>query len=104
MGRRQAVTDTHGTKLMQLKPNNIVQAALADLKLRERKKENKADAEEEYSFARKHVQRATSAAHLVALAYFDPRAASTTTKRATFYVYEDSAVLKQALVQLLTEE
>jgi hypothetical protein len=102
MGRRQSVTDTHGTKLMQLKPASIVQAAHADLKLRDAKKEKKADPELQYSFARKHVQRAVSVGHLVALAYFDPGAANSTDKRSTYIVYQDRSLLKQTLIQLLT--
>jgi hypothetical protein len=104
MARRQSVTDTHGTKLMQLKPVNIVQAAHADLRLRDKKRNHEADPEQQYSFARKHVQRAVSVSHLIALAYFDPNAAQQTDKRATYIVYEDRALLKKTLVELLATE
>lgn len=104
MGRRQSVTDTHGTKLMQLKPANIVQAAVADLELREKKKKAEADPELQYSFARKHVQRAASPCHLIALAYFEPAAAAATDKRATFLVYQDRMLLKETLAELLASE
>lgn len=94
----------HGTKLMQLKPNNIVQAARADLRLLERKKTKTADPEEKYSFARKHVQKANDIGHLIALAYFDPNAAKSTDKKSTYIVYEDRDLLKATLLGILTEE
>lgn len=89
----------HGTILNRLKPVNIVQAAERDLQLRERKRENKADPEERYAFARRHVQRARSAAHLIAIALFEPT--PKTDKRSTLIVYGDRELLRQALVELL---
>lgn len=93
----------HGTELVRLKPNNILQAAEADLRLKQRKKEKEAEPDAMYSFARKHVQRATSAGHLIALAYFDPNAALSTDKKSTYVVYNDREVLRQALLGLLEE-
>jgi hypothetical protein len=89
----------HGTLLSRLKVSNIVQAAEADLKLRARKRERKADPEAMYSFARKHVQRACSVEHLIALAYFDPK--PKTDKRSTLIVYGDRDLLRETLCQLL---
>lgn len=89
----------HGTVLARLKIVNIVQAAESDLRLRERKRENKADPELMYSFARKHVQRARDIAHLVALAYFEPK--PKTDKRSTLIVYGDHALLRETLITLL---
>lgn len=94
----------HGTKLVQLKPNNIIQAAKADLRLRERKKEKEADPDERYSFARKHVQRANDIGHLIALAYFDPNAALSTDKKSTYVVYKDRDLLRETLLGLLNGE
>ncbi len=91
----------HGTVLSRLKASNILQAAEADLRLRERKRERKADPEAMYSFARKHVQRAKSAAHLVALAYFDPDVK--TDKRSTMIVYGDVDLLRETLILLLAQ-
>lgn len=91
----------HGTTLIRLKPNNIVQAAEADLKLRERKKEKTAEPGALYSFARKHVQRANNVGSLVALAYFDPKAAESTDKKSTYIVYKDRDLLRETLVGLL---
>jgi hypothetical protein len=89
----------HGTLLSRLKASSILQAAVADLKLRDRKREHKADPEAMYSFARKHVQRARSAAHLIALAYFDP--VVKTDKRSTLIVYKDRELLRETLREVL---
>jgi hypothetical protein len=89
----------HGTVLNRLKPVNIVQAAEADLKLRERKRQRKADPEAMYSFARKHVQRAQSAAHLIALALFEKT--PKTDKRSTLIVYGDRDLLRETLIEAL---
>lgn len=94
----------HGTEFVRLKPNNILQAAKADLQLKERKKEKTAEPDAMYSFARKHVQRATSPGHLIALAYFDPNAAASTDKKSTYVVYNDRDVLKTALLDILNGE
>lgn len=91
----------HGTKLMQLKPVNIVQAAAADLRLLERKREDKADDEQPYTFHRRHVHRARNIPHLVALAYFEP---VNTDKRSTLIVYGDLPLLRETLIQLLQGE
>lgn len=94
----------HGTELNHLKPVNIVQAAAADLRLKQRKKERAADPEAMYSFARKHVNRANGVGMLVALAYFDPEAAATTDKKSTYIVYKDRDLLKAALLSVLDGE
>ena len=90
----------HGTELSRLKPINIVQAAERDLRLRERKRENKADPEEQYAFDRRHVNRARDIAHLIALAFFEPYNARTT-KRSTRIVYFDRDLLRETLAKLL---
>lgn len=92
----------HGTTLYRLKPVNIVQAAEADLKLAQRKGERRAADEEPYSFDRRHARRATSAAHLVALAYFSRQPA--TNKRSTLLIYRDRPLLRAALIDLLKQE
>ena len=91
----------HGTVLARLKPANIVQAAQSDLKLREKKRDEKAEPGEPYAFARRHVKRAHSVGHLIALAYFEPIVAATTDKRSTMIVYQDAEVLRLALLSLL---
>jgi len=91
----------HGTVLARLKPANIIQAAGADLKLRDKKRNDAADQREPYAFARRHVVRAHSLAHLIALAYFEPLAAVNTAKRGTMIVYSDPDVLRLALIEML---
>lgn len=91
----------HGTALARLKAVNLLQAALRDLKLRDAKKEDKADPDALYSFARKHVHRAKSPEHLIALAYFDPDAAASTDKHSTLIVYTDRDLLRVTLINLL---
>lgn len=93
-----------GTTLNRLKPANIVQAAEADLKLKEKKKAKLAEPGALYSFARKHVQRAETPGALIALAYFDPNAAASTDKKSTYVVYHDRALLKDTLRGLLDVE
>lgn len=91
----------HGTKIGGLKPVNIIQAAEADLRLKQRKKDGFREPGELYSFARKHVQRAKDAGQLVAFAYFDPDAASSTDKKSTYIVYSDRELLRLALLDVL---
>lgn len=93
----------HGTKLVQLKAANIVQAARADLRLLERKRAKTADPDALYSFARRHVKRARSEAHLIALAYFEPWFAQTTDKKSTMVVYHDRELLRLTLIGILNE-
>jgi hypothetical protein len=87
--------------LARLKPANIIQAANADLKLREKKRAEQADQTEPYAFARRHVKRAHSPGHLIAMAYFEPLVAASTDKRGTMIVYSDPDVLRQALLDIL---
>jgi len=96
----------HGTLLARLKPVNIVQAAVADLRLRERKRAHRdggpwVDQGALYSFARSHVMRARSVEHLVALAYYEPHVALRTDKQSTLVVYRDRDLLRETLTQLL---
>lgn len=94
----------HGTQLVRLKPQNIVQAAEADLKLKEKKANKEAEPGAMYSFARKHIRSASNVGALVALAYFDPNAAKKTDKKSTYVVYKDRDLLRETLVALLLKE
>lgn len=96
-----AILREHGTEFMRLKCNNIVQAACADLRLRERKRAKQASPETLYSFARRHVHRADDPAYLIALAYFDPKPAANTDKHSTLVVYGDRDLLRETLIGLL---
>jgi glutamate synthase domain-containing protein 1 len=91
----------HGTAFVRLKPVNIVQAAEADLRLRARKEENKAEEGALYSFARQHVRKARSVEHLIALAYYEPWVAAQTDKTSTMIVYRDRDLLRETLHGLL---
>jgi hypothetical protein len=92
----------HGTEFMRLKPMNIVQAALADLRLLEKKRLKQADPDAKYSFARKHVLRARDYRHLIALAYFE--VPPPTDKHSTLVIYGDRNLLRQTLVELLAAD
>lgn len=107
----------HGTLLMRLKASNIFQAAEADLKLSRRKLKWRVEPEKmralgeqpispeaRYSFAGKHVRRAKSALHLIALAYFDPEIAALTDKQSTLIAYRDRALLCEAMIELLLRD
>lgn len=94
----------HGTALSRLKPVNILQAAVADLKLRTRKKQGRADAEAMYAFARRHVNRTTDPMFLIAMAYFEPQAAHTTDKHSTLVIYKDRDLLRETLLSLLQDD
>src|SRR3954462_7751743 len=96
-----AVLREHGTPFMRLKTVNIIQAADADLRLMEKKREGKAPDEQHYSFANRHVHRARGHAHLVSLAYFEPL---TTDKPSTLLIYNDRMLLLETLLELLTDE
>jgi len=99
----------HGTVLARLKPVNIVQAAVADLRLHERKRAHQlggpwVDQNALYSFARRHVMRAHRVEHLVALALYEPHIAVLTDKQSTLIVYRDAMLLRETLTRLLLGE
>lgn len=91
----------HGTELVRLKPANVIQAAAADLRLRDRKRAKDADPDARYSFHRRHVVKARSVAHLIAIALFEPTPA--TDKFSTMVVYGDGELLRAALLEILPE-
>jgi len=99
-----AMLAEHGTEFMRLKPVNVIQAAEKDLRLRERKQADKAEQGDMYSFARQHVRKARSAAHLIALALFEPHMVLRTDKQSTMRVYGDRALLRAALIASLQAE
>ena len=91
----------HGTELNRLKPVNILQAAVKDLRLLGRKREGEAHPDDHYSFMNRHVKRARDPAHLIALAYFEPIRA--TSKESTLTIYNDTDLLRETLIWLLQE-
>lgn len=86
---------------MPLKPQNIVQAAEADMQRSMRNAEQAALAKynavsyEPYAFHRAHVRRARSAHELILLALMNP--VMKTAKHNTKMIYGDGALLVQAL-------
>jgi len=86
---------------MSLKARNLIQAAQADLKRRERnvlrwKGQLSSDAEY-YAFHAAHVRRARDARHLLELALKRPSGAFKSRKRNTLLIYGNPALLEQAL-------
>lgn len=83
-----------------LKPQNIIQAAAADL-VRKRRNAEQANyrdhAYEQYAFHRAHVRRATSACGLVLLALMDGPAANKTAKANTRMIYGNARLLVDAM-------
>ncbi len=85
---------------MSLKPQNIVQAAEADLQRRDhnaREAEQRDPSYEPYAFHRLHVRRASDARGLLLLALMDPGMAEKTTKANTKLIYGDAGLLLAAI-------
>lgn len=86
-----------------LKPQNIVQAAEADLR---RRKHNTMEAQldspayEPYAFHRAHVRRARDVKALLTLAIMCPAPGRTSDKHNTRMIYGDTALLVAALRSL----
>lgn len=87
---------------MPLKPQNLIQAAEADMKRSMRNAELTATYKqrfqfhyEEYAFHRDHVRRADTARELLVLALMNPNVK--TGKPATKLIYGDSALLLKAV-------
>lgn len=85
---------------MGLKPQNIIQAAEADL---QRKRRNAEEAEfkdhayEPYAFHRNHVRRTSSPRELLILALMDPWVAANTAKANTRMIYDNAPLLVEAI-------
>lgn len=86
----------HGTKLMQLKPSSVLRTAENDLKLRDRRKEDKEE-RSHYAFHRAHVRKAERALDLIRFAIADLERGRASGKRNTRIIYEDEAILREAL-------
>lgn len=83
---------------MSLLPQNVLQAAEADLMKRIR---NKASAKhgtfELYAFHREHVRKAKTIRHLLVIALMQPQSGLRSKKRNTRLLYSDGALLVMAL-------
>jgi len=95
----------HGTKLVQLLPQNLVQAAEADLKLKALKAAERAQAlageitwvdMRPYAFHRRHVARAKDASELLHIACNDIARGHGSGKLQTRVIYSDYALLQAA--------
>jgi hypothetical protein len=90
---------------MSLKPRNLIQAAEADLKRRERNRRRhegdwmgaEGDSFEHYAFHAPHVRRAKNAEHLLELALRRPAGAFKSKKKNTLLIYGDAELLARAL-------
>jgi len=85
---------------MSLKPQNIIQAAAADLARKRRNAEQakyRDHAYEQYAFHRSHVRRAICAHDLVLLALMDGPVADKTAKENTRLIYGNARLLVDAM-------
>jgi len=83
-----------------LKPQNIIQAAAADLRRKQRNAEqakHRDHSYEPYAFHRTHVRRAISAHELVLLALMDGPVADKTAKENTRMIYGNARLLVDAM-------
>jgi hypothetical protein len=81
-----------------LKPVNVLQAARADLRLLEQKRQKKVDPELRYSFAAQHVKRARSPEHLISMAFHEGTA---TNKWSTLILYGDRELLRVTVIETM---
>lgn len=89
----------HGTKLVDLKPQNIVQAAEADMKRRARNAEEAtsyAPRYERYAFHRLHVIKAIDAHDLIIRAVQDQELGISSGKFNTRLIYGNGDLLREA--------
>jgi hypothetical protein len=97
----------HGTRLIRLKPQNIMQAAERDLKLRDEKRvasaAKRAGEDHEpvsqlapYAFYGAHVRKAKSVAGLIEIALQDREVGLASGKRMTRIIYGDEELLIEA--------
>jgi hypothetical protein len=98
--RQQHLLDRHGTVLCTLKPANVIQAAAADLRLRTRKGEQRADPFAPYSFHRRHVGKAGNVRELIDLAARERERGLASGKRSTRLLYGAAELLRAALQSL----
>ncbi len=99
MNERVMLAD-HGTELMRLKPSNLVQAAEADIRKRQR---NAVEAQtdrpcyEHFAFHRDHVRKATDVQDLLIRALMEPGRGLASSKYNTRLIYADAGTLLAAI-------
>jgi hypothetical protein len=90
----------HGTKLIELKPSTVVQAAEEDIRRHRRNKEAAEDGDlsfEQFAFHRKHVRKAVDALDLLVRAYVEPGVGLSSAKYNTWLLYSSEQLLQDAI-------
>lgn len=96
----RAMLAEHGTKLVELKPSIVLQAAEEDIRRHRRNKEAAEDGDmsfEQFAFHRKHVRRAVDALDLLVRAYVEPGVGQSSAKYNTRLLYSDEHLLMAAI-------
>jgi hypothetical protein len=99
MKEREMLAD-HGTKLMELKPSSLLQAAAADLRRRARNAdEASADqpSYEQFAFHRSHVRKAVDPQDLLVRALMEPGLGMMSGKYNTRLIYSSGETLLKAI-------
>jgi hypothetical protein len=99
MSERVMLAD-HGTKLMELKPSMVVQAAEEDIRKHRRNKEAAqftGEPYEHFAFHRRHVRKAADALDLLVRAYVEPGVGLSSAKYNTRLLYSDERLLMDAI-------
>lgn len=89
--------EAHGTKLMELKPSMIWQAAMDDLVRKDQNRGGAIGTIRQYAFHRKHVLKAESANDILRAAIENPAIGRHSAKKITRLLYSDVEQLKAAL-------
>lgn len=87
----------HGTKLFELKPANLVQAARADRRKVERNTDGSSKTYLPYAFHRAHVRRSDNERDLIGRALADRDRGLGSGKANTRMIYGDEELLRRAL-------
>ena len=99
MSEREMLAE-YGTKLMELKPSTVLQAAREDVRRHARNKKAALSGDcsyEQFAFHRKHVRKATDALDLLVRAYVEPGVGQASAKYNTRLLYSDAALLQTAI-------
>ena len=99
MSEREMLAE-HGTKLMDLKPSTVLQAAAEDLRRHARNKAAALEGDlsfEQFAFHRRHVRKAVDALDLLVRAYIEPGVGQSSAKYNTRLLYSDARLLQDAI-------
>lgn len=90
----------HGTKLMELKPSMVLQAAIEDVRRHARNREAASlndHSFEQFAFHRRHVRKAVDALDLLVRAYVEPGVGLSSAKYNTRLLYSNERLLRDAI-------